>query len=639
MKEALGMMPCGLDDALQDTVSRIQKQPAGRRRLGINTLMWISHVRRPLSLGELVEALAVRSGDNALKADNQPRPEVIVDCCMGLVTVDEKSSEVRLVHLAVQDYLQNNQTILFPDAETIIAKACITYLLFDVFGEGIGCRADRAEIEDLIDRYPFATYACRHWGYHVQSADNEEAEILALNFLRNPLHRASSYQLVQYVRGRKERYWEPIEASSCKALTLAAFFGLDNLVKELLDIGEATVDETTDMGSTALIKATSAGHEPLTEYLLRLGADLTIQNWYGTALHCTAESGEVACIRLLVAAGIDVDFRDRYGRTSLHCATISGQIGTMEALLDLGADVNAECNSNGCDGGCTPLRYSVICEYSLDIVKTLVDRGARLNTSNRLMVTPLHDAATLDLEETLVYLLEAGADPNARTVNGGTSLHSAASNGNTTVISVLLKYGADINAQSNDGLTAVCAAVEHGEEETVSCLLDSGARTELETLEGLTALDLAIRGGFSSIARMLHDTGARRGTKHHNRKRTPEFISQSEDLIQLLIDNSGFGTEPQEAFEAANVALISPATGGAEIQTMLTQEKRLRYVSSLKRSRRRDTVNYRSSGHSKIHCRSPSFNELHCKCHVIGIPNEEDSKHHTNHRQYTSPPL
>ena len=101
MKTALGELPHGLNDALDSTLSRIRDQPDGRRRIGLNTLMWISHAKRPLLAIELSEALAIRSGDNFLNIDRQPRPGIMVDCCMGLVTVDEETSEVRLVHFSV----------------------------------------------------------------------------------------------------------------------------------------------------------------------------------------------------------------------------------------------------------------------------------------------------------------------------------------------------------------------------------------------------------------------------------------------------------------------------------------------------------------------------------------------------------
>ena len=53
MEKALETMPCGLDDAFEETLQRIQDQPQNRKALGMNTLMWICHARRPMIIGEL----------------------------------------------------------------------------------------------------------------------------------------------------------------------------------------------------------------------------------------------------------------------------------------------------------------------------------------------------------------------------------------------------------------------------------------------------------------------------------------------------------------------------------------------------------------------------------------------------------
>ena len=582
MKTALGRLPRGLNDALDSTLSRIRDQPDGRRRIGSNTLMWISHAKRPLRVIELSEALAVRLGDKSLNRDSQPRPGTIVDCCMGLVTVDEETSEVRLVHFSVQEYLRANQSFFFPDAESIIAGACITYSLFDVFGEGDGCRSDILSILDLIGDHPFVKYACRYWGAHAQCANNEEVENLALDLLRSPRHQACSYQLVQFIRGRKERYWEPKEAASCKPLTLAAIFGLDRLVKRLLDNGEATVDGMTSMGSTALIVASSEGNRTMTDHLLSGNADVTLQSCYGTALHCTAEAGKAACIPQLIAAGLSVDFRDQYGRTSLHCATISGQIETMRVLLELGADVNAQCDSHGYDSGCTPLRYAVLCEYTLEVVQLLLEKGARLNPSVIPMVTPIHDAAALNLQDALKLLLGHGLDANAKAMDGSTPLHFAACNEHTEVVSILLVHGADINAQSHDGVTPIYIAAERRLKKTLRLLLDNGANPNLETDEQLTALDVALIKGFVDIALVLVEGNAKRGGEHTTNKSLCDSGKGSRDLLQLLLADVVVSESLHKLRRIGKADQMRLIMNGFEIQRSLAEEQRLGLVRSLR---------------------------------------------------------
>ena len=582
MNTALGKFPRGLNDALDSTLSRIRDQQDGRQRIGLETLMWVSHAKRPLLVIELSEALAIRLGDNLLNRDSQPRPGIIVDCCMGLVTVDEETSEVRLVHFSVQEYLHAKQGILFPDAENIIAGACITYSLFDVFGEGDGCRSDILSIVDLIGDHPFVRYACRYWGAHAKCTSKVEVEDLALDLLRSSRHRACSYQLFQFIRGRKERYWEPKEAASCKPLTLATIFGLDRLVKRLFDNGEAALDGMTTMGSTALIVASSEGNRTMTDHLLSGNADVTLQNCYGTALHCTAEAGKAACIPQLIAAGLSVDFRDQYGRTSLHCAAISGQIETMGVLLKLGADVNAQCDSDGYDSGCTPLRYAVLGEYTLEVVKLLLEEGAKLNPSVIPIVTPIHDAAALNLQDALKLLLGYGLDANAKAANGSTPLHFAACNEHTEAASILLAHGADINAQSNDGVTPLYIAAECKLKETLKLLLDNGANPNLETDEQLTALDVALREGFVDIALVLVEASAKRGRKHTTIKAPCDFGKGSMDAVQLPLDSVVVSKGCHESRTIGKADQMRLTISGFEIQRSLAEEQRFGLVRSLR---------------------------------------------------------
>ena len=337
------------------------------------------------------------------------------------------------------------------------------------------------------------------------------------------------------------------------------------------------------MGSTALIVASSEGNRTMTDHLLSLKADVTLEDWYGTALHCTAVAGKAACIPQLIAAGLSVDFRDQYGRTSLHCATISGQIGTMKVLLELGADANAQCNSNAYDSGCTPLRYAVLCEHSLEVVKLLLENGAKLNPSVVPIVTPIHDAAALNLQDALKLLLSHGLDANAKAANGSTPLHFAACNEHTEVVSILLAHGADINAQSDNGSTPIYIAAECRLKRTLMLLLDNGANPNLETDEQLTALDIALREGFADIALVLVEANAKRGRKHTTTKPLCDFGKDSTELVQqLLLDDIVFSERFHESRKIRKADQMRLIMNGFEIQRSLADEQRLGLVRSLR---------------------------------------------------------
>lgn len=416
MEEALERMPKDLDNAFEETVKRIHDQPENKKALGLNTLMWVSRANRTLHIEELRDVLAVKSSTRSLHKRDRPSVRLILEYCFGLVTIDEESAVIRLVHYSVQEYLLQHYAQIFPSAENIVAEKCLRYLLFDVCSAG-SC-PDKRAIKAFISDYPFYAYACRYWGYHVQSADSKLIDALTIEFLHSRPHVARSYQLSQWVLGRKEVYWQPEEGDSCTGLHLACSFGLTLIAKEILESANSDIDISTKMGTTPLIKAAAGGHGDCTRMLIIGGADTMKENWYGPALHCAAEAGKTSTIKELLSSGIDVDSKDHHGRTALHCATASGHGPAIQELLSMGANINAI----GSDGyGC--LRMAVLWQLPVALVQLLLDNGADTEISSEHGITVLHEASASGAEEMVSLLLKYGANVNTKHVHGCTALH------------------------------------------------------------------------------------------------------------------------------------------------------------------------------------------------------------------------
>ena len=63
----------------------------------------------------------------------------------------------------------------------------------------------------------------------------------------------------------------------------------------------------------------------------------------------------------------------------------------------------------------------------------------------------------------MTALLDAGADLDARAVNGMTPLHFAAENGHAEAVTTLLEEGADSNVRDNDGKLPLDYAADNGQ--------------------------------------------------------------------------------------------------------------------------------------------------------------------------------
>jgi ankyrin repeat protein len=88
-------------------------------------------------------------------------------------------------------------------------------------------------------------------------------------------------------------------------------------------------------------------------------------------------------------------------------------------------------------------------------------------------MTPLHDAAMNADANLIRRLLDAGADPNGRTINGETPLMELTRSdaAGEESLRALLDGGADINATECKGLTAVDRAEKHGDAALARMLL------------------------------------------------------------------------------------------------------------------------------------------------------------------------
>lgn len=112
-----------------------------------------------------------------------------------------------------------------------------------------------------------------------------------------------------------------------------------------------------------------------------------------------------------------------------------------------------------------------------DTVHMLLDLGADVHqaASNGTKVTALHAAVSSNQPQVVRWLIEAGADVNARQQMDYTPLMGAAANARHDILEMLLAHGADASLKTTDGKTAADLAREHGHADIAARLENPGA--------------------------------------------------------------------------------------------------------------------------------------------------------------------
>ncbi|KAK0708547.1 hypothetical protein B0H67DRAFT_672739 [Lasiosphaeris hirsuta] len=361
---ALQKLPRGVDEIYERAMARIQGQGGGFRELALKVLSFVIHAKRTVSSAELRHAVAVKIGQPMLDEKFIPRLDIINSICGGLITIDNQSDIVRLVHYTTQEYFDNTKQSWFPGAEAYITVICTTYLSFSTF-EGGSCRADD-ELEERLLLNPLYDYAAHNWGHHAREVSQLPQEVMKLIACQAKVDAATQALMV-----KSWHYSQRIETvpRQITSLHLAAFFGVQMVVERLVQ-DLRNLNPRDSNGRTPLSYAAQRGHEAVVKLLVEKDVDAEAEDEDGrAALSYAAGRGHEAVVKLLLEKGVNAEAKDKCGRTVLSYAAQGGYEVVVRLLLEKGVDVEVKDQR-----GQTALSYAAGYGHEA-VVRLLLEKG------------------------------------------------------------------------------------------------------------------------------------------------------------------------------------------------------------------------------------------------------------------------
>jgi ankyrin repeat protein len=248
-----------------------------------------------------------------------------------------------------------------------------------------------------------------------------------------------------------------------------------------------------------------------------------------TVLHHAVLSQSPQAINIILAAGADINVRDKDEYTPLHHAALKGDFALVRLLVDNGADAKASTL-----GGITPFNQAKYKGY-LEICDFLQAHGA---------YNLLEAARCGDLQSVIQFFPD---QKNIKTPGGNTPLHLAAMFGHKQVIEFLLQNNIDVNACDDANWMPIHCAITHrkpNRSDIVELLIKHGANvTFVDPKTGWNLLHFAILWRDLPTIKILVTNGVSLNETNKEQKSTPlalaiefKFFDQEkmEEIINYL---------------------------------------------------------------------------------------------------------
>ncbi|KAF8539493.1 hypothetical protein BDD12DRAFT_924175 [Trichophaea hybrida] len=459
IKEALGRLPRTLFETYDRMLEYIEEDSV---ELACKAFQLIVHSERPLTIEELVEALAVNNNDTRLDLSATfSDPRDLYRICSSLVydgktsgypwwapslsedeslSKDESYQSVRLCHYTVQEYLVSDYLRTHPtlshyaiakkgtnEAHSSLAKWTLRYLLLDDFSEPC---ASESQIQERHKQYKFYPYCSLYWLYHTHKVELEDDDLFELvdSFVfSSPNHLRSYEQMMKVVYYNPPRVGEQSrinlesqrfvyrhEHDDDEKLSDALFYhiikeDLNWIIQRILRNRPEWLDRDVREIGPPLRIAAVAGNQDMVEFLLTLGADLnkefpSHESFTVTPFWRDENKRYYDILLKYDPAPGHWPSPFRVAQSLVPPLHILSQYVPDSLPFVLGYADTIDVNVRAKDGS-TPIHCAVLGD-SLEAVKTLVAAGADIHAKTYARRTCFHIAVTLQSNAILEYLLD-----------------------------------------------------------------------------------------------------------------------------------------------------------------------------------------------------------------------------------------
>jgi len=216
-----------------------------------------------------------------------------------------------------------------------------------------------------------------------------------------------------------------------------------------------------DFPETSFVRAVQQNNLAQVQALLIKGSDPNEKNSQGSpVLIVAANRGYSDLVRLLLERGANINTRRKDGDTALMVAIAEEHSEIACQLIRKGAAIDTTFRSGGME---FPLLSLAVMVGQSDVVGALLKAGAHANAPDSLGNTPLFGAEKVEIAR---LLLDHGATLDARNWTGDTPLMNAVRDSRLAMVKFLIERGANVNAREDTARTRFGVEQMFGDKKT-----------------------------------------------------------------------------------------------------------------------------------------------------------------------------